>query len=105
LLTARIIGMEVIESQGYRLGTVSDIQFDEENWRLVAFEVQLEDAVAKEHQLKRRFRRTRVLINVERVQSVGDKVILRGSKEDLLKLIATSSGQAGTQEQVQGNSP
>jgi sporulation protein YlmC with PRC-barrel domain len=100
LLTAGIMGVEVIESKGYKLGTVSDLQFDERNWKLTAFEVQLDDAVAKEHQLKRRFRKTRVFINVERVQSVGDKVILKGSKEDLLKLIATSSSAPGLTEEV-----
>jgi sporulation protein YlmC with PRC-barrel domain len=95
LLTAGIIGMEVIESGGFKLGRVSDIKFDEGNWKVMALEVQLEDDVAKKHQLKRRFRKPLVFISVDRVQSVGDRVILSGSKEDLLKLIAASAGGGG----------
>jgi sporulation protein YlmC with PRC-barrel domain len=90
MLTHDIKEMEVIGSDGWKLGEVEDTQFDEKEWRVLAIEVALEKDVAKEHNLGRHFRKTRVLINVEHVQAVGEKVILKGSKEELLKLIATS---------------
>ena len=91
MLTNDIDGREVIGSDGYKLGKVRDTEFDENNWKLRSLEVQLEKSVAEEHHLRHRFRRTRVLIHVDHVQTVGDKVILKGSKEELLKLIASTT--------------
>jgi sporulation protein YlmC with PRC-barrel domain len=92
LLTAEIDGKEVIGSEGALLGKVVDIQFDEKTWGVLAVEVHLEKDVAEEHQLRHRLRKTLVLVRVEHIQAVGDKVILKGSKEDLLTLIASSAG-------------
>jgi len=91
LLTAEIAGKEVIGSEGNTLGKVIDTQFDEKNWRVIALEVHLEKEVAEEHQLRHRLRKTLVLVSVEHIRAVGDKVVLKGSKEDLLKLIASSA--------------
>lgn len=91
MLTAEIAGKEVIGSEGDTLGKVSDTQFDEKTWRVLALEVHLEKEVAEEHLLRHRLRKTLVLVNVEHIQAVGDKVVLKGSKEDLLKLIASSA--------------
>ena len=90
LLTAEIVGKEVIGSEGDTLGKVIDTQFDERTWRVLALEVHLEKEVAEEHQLRHRLRKTVVSVSVEHIQSVGDKVVLKGLKEDLLKLIASS---------------
>jgi len=87
-----MIGVEVIGSEGKKLGAITNVKIDEKNWGVIAIEVQLEEAVAKEHKLKRRFKRTRVMINVERIQSVGDRMILKGSNEELLKLIGSTPG-------------
>ena len=91
MITAEIAGKEVIGSEGDMLGKVIDTQFDEKTWRVLALEVHLEKEVAEEHQLRHRLRKTLVLVNVEHIQAVGDKVVLKGSKEDLLKLIASST--------------
>ena len=80
LLTAEIAGKEVIGSEGDTLGKVTDIQFDEKNWRVLALEVHLEKAVAEEHQLRHRLRKTRVSVSVDHIQAVGDKVVLKGSE-------------------------
>jgi sporulation protein YlmC with PRC-barrel domain len=91
LLTAEIVGKEVIGSEGDTLGRVIDTQFDERTWRVLALEVHLEKEVAEEHQLRHRLRKTVVSVSVEHIQAVGDKVVLKGLKEDLLKLIASSA--------------
>jgi sporulation protein YlmC with PRC-barrel domain len=92
LLGSEIIGKEVIGSQGDKLGTVHDIQFDEKGWSVLAIVVQLEKDVADEYNLGRRFRKTQVLINVKYIQAVGDKVILTGSRKELLQLVTSSAG-------------
>src|SRR5579872_4543364 len=90
MLITEIFGKEVIGSSGFDFGKVTDLQFDEEGWKVLALEVHLQKEVAEEHHLRHRFRKTRVLIDVDHVQGVGDRVILKGSKEDLLTLIASS---------------
>jgi len=92
LLSSEIIGKEVIGSQGERLGTVRDIQFDEKGWNVLAIGVQLDKEVADEHNLGHRFRKTEVLISVKHIQAVGDKVILTGSSKELLQLITPLPG-------------
>jgi sporulation protein YlmC with PRC-barrel domain len=89
LITADIIGKEIIESQGFKLGKVSDVQFDEKSWRIVGLEIELEKDVAEEHQLRHRLKKTRVMVHVEHIQAVGDRVILKGVKEDLMNLIVS----------------
>ena len=91
MLTSEIAGKEVIGSDGFKLGKIRDTDFDENTWKVGSIEIELEKDVAEEHHLKHRFRKTRVLIHTERVQGVGDRVLLKGSKEDLLKLIASAA--------------
>jgi sporulation protein YlmC with PRC-barrel domain len=91
LLTAEIAGKEVIGSEGDTLGKVIDTQFDEKTWEVLALEVHLDKEVAEEHQLRHRLRKTLVLVNIEHIQAVGDKVVLKGTREDLLKLIASTA--------------
>ncbi|MDH2899997.1 MAG: PRC-barrel domain-containing protein [archaeon] len=97
MLSSEIQGKEVIGSMGHKLGVVRGVSFDEKEWKVLALEVQLEKNIAEEHRLRHRFKKTRVLLNIEHVQAVGDKVLLTGSHEDLLKLIA-SSPSVGPQE-------
>jgi sporulation protein YlmC with PRC-barrel domain len=103
MLTDEIIGKEVVGLSGYDLGKVSNVQIDEKQWKVVALEIHLDKDVAEEHRLRHRFRRTKVLINVEHVQGVGDRVVLKGSREDLLKLVATSP-PVGPQEKEEAGS-
>jgi sporulation protein YlmC with PRC-barrel domain len=105
MLTNEIVGKEVIGSDGFKLGKINDTEFDVNTWKLNSLEVQLEKDVAEEHHLRHRFRKTRVIINVDHVQSVGDKVILKGSKEDLLKLIASATSTVPEEEQNQQQIP
>jgi sporulation protein YlmC with PRC-barrel domain len=98
MLTAEIFGKEVIGSAGFDLGRVTDLQFDEKGWKVLALEVHLHKDVAEEHHLRHRFRKTHVLIDVDHVQGVGDRVILKGSKEDLLTLIASSPVMSSSKE-------
>ena len=101
MLTNKIVGLEVLGSNGFKLGKIRDTEFDVNTWKLNSLEVQLDKDVAEEHHLRHRFRKTRVLINVDHVQSVGDSVILKGSKEDLLKLIASATSTVPEEQNQQ----
>ena|SRR5579872_998458 len=89
MLTNEIVGKEVIGSDGFKLGKITDTEFDERSWKVNSLEVNLEKEVAEEHELRRRFRKTKVLIHVDYVQAVGERIILKGAREDLLKLIGS----------------
>jgi sporulation protein YlmC with PRC-barrel domain len=91
MLTKKIVGTEVIASNGFKLGEVEDIEFSEKDWIVSSLEVRLEKEVAEAHNLRHRFKKTRVLIHVDHIQAVGDRIILKESKEDLLKLIASTT--------------
>jgi len=91
MLSSEIIGREVIDSQGGKLGTVHDVQFDEKGWNVLALGVQLEKDIADRYNLGHRFRKTEVVIEVKHVQAVGDKVILTGSSKELLQLMTPSA--------------
>ena len=89
MLSSEIVGREVIDSQGERLGSVHDIQFDEKGWSILAIGVQLEKEVADRYNLGHRFRKTEVMIEVKHVQAVGEKVILSGPSKELLQLVTS----------------
>jgi sporulation protein YlmC with PRC-barrel domain len=91
MLANEIMGREVIGSSGFKLGKISDIDFDEKTWKVNSLQVHLEKDIAEEHELRHRFRKTKVLIHVDYVQALGERIILKGSREDLLKLIASAA--------------
>ncbi|HVB12631.1 MAG TPA: PRC-barrel domain-containing protein [Nitrososphaerales archaeon] len=101
MLTNEILGMEVIGSDGFKLGKIKDTEFDESTWKINSLEVHLEKDVAEEHHLRHRFRKTRVLIGVDHIQSLGDRVILKGSKEDLLTLVASATSTVPEEQKQQ----
>ncbi|MHB8566845.1 MAG: PRC-barrel domain-containing protein [Nitrososphaerales archaeon] len=80
---------EVISSQGTKIGVVKDVVFDEKEWKILAFDVDLEKSVSEEFNVKHHFSKTRVPIRVSDVQAVGDKIVLRTSG-DIFKLVETS---------------
>jgi len=91
LLGSEIIGKEVIGSQGEKLGSVHDIQFDEKGWSVLALGVQLEKDIADRYNLGHRFRKTEIMVEVKHIQAVGDKVILTGSSKELMQLMTPST--------------
>jgi sporulation protein YlmC with PRC-barrel domain len=105
MLTNEIVGLEVLGSKGFKLGKKRDTDFDVNTWKLNSLEVQLDKDVAEEHHLRHRFRKARVLIYVDHVQGLGDKVILKGPKEDLLKLIASATSTVPEEQKEQREIP
>src|ERR1700724_2044677 len=90
MFTNEILGKEVIGSNGFHLGTITDTDFDAITWKVNSIEVHLEKDIAEEYNVRQRLRKTKVLIHVDHVQAVGEKVILKGAREDLLKLMGSA---------------
>ena len=86
-----LMDKEVIGLNGWVIGTVKNVMFDEKTWKIESFDVQLDGDVAKEFEMKKIFRSTHIPIDVRHVQGIGDKVALKTSKEDLMALAGTLS--------------
>ncbi len=89
MLADEIIGKEVIGAQGFKLGKVDDIALDEKIWRVTSLKVKLEKGIAEEYNMRQRFRKSHVLVSVDQVQAVGDRVLLKSSNDEIMKLIAS----------------
>ena len=85
------MGKEVISAQGFKLGKVDDIAFDEKSWSIKAFKIKLEKDIAERHNMKQLFRKSHVLVSVGHVQAVGDRVLLKSSTEEIMRLITFPS--------------
>jgi len=84
-----LMDKEVIGLNGWVIGTVKNVMFDDKTWHIGSLDVQLDGDVAKEFEMKKVFRSTHILLDVTHVQGIGDKVSLKTSKEDLMALAGT----------------
>jgi sporulation protein YlmC with PRC-barrel domain len=85
-----IVDKEVIGLNGWIIGTVKNVNFDEKTWLVGSLDVELNGDVAKEFEMKKIFRSTHIPLGVAHVQGIGDKVSLKTSKEDLMALVASA---------------
>ncbi len=90
----------MIGLNGWTIGTVKNVIFDEKTWQVGSLDVELNGEVAKEFEMKKVFRSTHIPLGVAHVQGIGDKVSLKTSKEDLMALVASLNAhpQASTSE-------
>ena len=79
-----LVDKEVIGLNGYIIGTIKSLVYDEKTWQIGFLDVQLDNDIAKEFDMKKFLRGTRININVAQVQGVGDKVTLKTGKEELM---------------------
>jgi len=89
-----LLGKEVVELNGVLIGTVKNVMFDEKAWLVGSFDIQLDDAVAKEFEMKKVFQNYRFPLDVNHIQGIGDKITLKTSKEELMASLATSEVQS-----------
>ena len=79
-----VLGMEVVELNGSVMGLVKNVFFDEKIWEVTSLEVELNKKTADELDAKKLFRHFRIPVAVSYVQGIGDKVLLRGSAEEVM---------------------
>ena len=85
-----LLGREVLESNGSLVGIVKNITFDEKNWQVQSFNVQLNEDTAKEFEVNKLIGSYAMAIDVTKVQAVGEKISLKLSKQDLKAVIVSS---------------
>ena len=87
---SNLFDREVVGNNGSVIGRVRNLDLNEKTWLIESLFVELDDAVAKEFNMKKALRKTIVKILVTYVQAVGDKVILKADKQKLMELVASS---------------
>jgi sporulation protein YlmC with PRC-barrel domain len=87
-----VLGKEVVELNGSVMGLVKNVMFDEKTWEVTSLEVELNKKTADELDAKKLFQHFRVPVAVSFVQGIGDKVLLKGSAEDVMNALVAQSG-------------
>jgi sporulation protein YlmC with PRC-barrel domain len=84
-----LLDKEVIDLNGLLIGTVKNVMFDEKVWMVGSFDVQLNDDMAKEFEMKKVVRNYRFPLDVNYVQGIGDKITLKIGKDELMSALST----------------
>jgi len=76
-------GKEVIGTEGWKIGRVTDVILDTGSWQVKALDMELARNVAEEFGMKKLLKSTQIQVKVEDVQGVGDAITLKISKAQL----------------------
>ncbi len=93
-----LIEREVVGNTGSIIGKIIDLILNEKTWQIESIVVELDDTIAKEFDMKKAFRKTKVKILVKFIQAVGDKIILTEDKQKLMELVASSKSSGPNQQ-------
>jgi sporulation protein YlmC with PRC-barrel domain len=91
--------LEIVDSSGWKIGKVKDVIIDRNTWRVTALDIELEKSIAKEFQMKHRLSSTRVPVSIAYIQAIGDSVVLKASKEEVLQQALAESASSSSSEQ------
>ena len=82
---------EVVSKDGTLMGRSTNANIDTTAWKVTSIEVDLEGAVAQELDVKKLFRSTTIPVNVEQIEAVGNKILLKTNKESMAPQIVSSA--------------
>ena len=83
-----VLGKEVVELNGSVMGVVKNAMFDEKIWEVTSLDVELNKKTADELEAKKLFRHFRIPLSVSYIQGIGDKVLLKGSAEEVMTALS-----------------
>jgi len=87
----QLVDKEVIGLNGWIIGIVKNVEYDDKTWKVESLDVELDGDVAKEFEMKKILRSTHIPLDVSLIQGIGDKVTLKLGKEELMALIGRPS--------------
>lgn len=85
------IDLEIVGANCWKIGKIKDVVVDPKNWQVTALDVELEKSVADEFSFKHRLSKTHVPLSVNHIQGIGDRVVLKSSKEELFQQVAATA--------------
>jgi sporulation protein YlmC with PRC-barrel domain len=83
----QIIGKEVIGSDAWRVGIATGLMLDPSTWQVTSIQVEVDEGIVQELRAKGATKGTPIMIGVDKVAGVSDKMVLRINKDDLSKLV------------------
>ena len=86
-----VLGKEVVELNGSVMGVVKNVMFDEKIWEVTSLDVELNKKTADELEAKKLFRHFRIPLAVSHIQGIGDKVLLKGSAEEVMTTLSAQN--------------
>jgi sporulation protein YlmC with PRC-barrel domain len=76
-----LIGKDVVGRWGRKIGTIRDVIFDFDNWKISAIEVNLTESVSLELGMRKVLR-----IDINEIDWVGDAIVLKVSRSQLNRI-------------------
>jgi sporulation protein YlmC with PRC-barrel domain len=86
---------EVISKDGAVVGKTTNAIIDTSQWRVISLEVNLDDKIAEDLEMKKMFRSTTLPIPIDQVDAVGDTILLKTRKEEIPSVLL------GTRQQME----
>jgi sporulation protein YlmC with PRC-barrel domain len=82
-----LIGKEVIGSDAWKVGTVAGLIVDPNSWQVTSVEVAVDEAIIQELRAHGATKGSPIVINVDQIAGVSDKMVLKINKAGLSKLV------------------
>jgi sporulation protein YlmC with PRC-barrel domain len=92
------IGKTVVGAKGWKIGKVTEILFDSDTFQINGIEVELQSNIARELNLKKALRSSKLALNIGEIQGVADQVVLKIDKDVLRKLVEVGPPSNGNSE-------
>ena len=83
-----LLGKEVVNSSGTLIGIVKNVLFDDKLWQVVGFNIQLDEKIAQEFEMKKLFQNYLISIDVAHIGEVGEKITLKTDMDEIMTLLA-----------------
>jgi sporulation protein YlmC with PRC-barrel domain len=88
---------EVISKDGAVVGKTTNAMVDTSQWRVISLEVNLDDGIAEDLEMKKMFRSTTLPVPIDQVEAVGDTILLKTRKDEIASVLFGSRHQMDPQ--------
>jgi sporulation protein YlmC with PRC-barrel domain len=78
---------EVISKDGAVVGKTTNAMIDTSQWRVISLEVNLDDEIAEDLEMKKMFRSTTLPVPIDQVEAVGDTILLKTRKDEIASVL------------------
>ncbi len=87
--TNELLEKEIIDKDGDTIGKVKGTNFDGKTWQITTLDVELDNKVAEDIGMKKRFGHTKLPLKSSFVSAIGDRIVLGSSKQELENYVSS----------------
>ena len=88
MYSKEFLDKDVVGSDGWRIGKSKELICDPTNWHITQIEIELNEKIENEIGEKLPFRHTRIPIDINYVQGIGDVVTLKANKGEIITVLS-----------------